>query len=371
MSAACVTAAPEPPRPPVTVSFERGPQGHIIVPVRIRDVHGYAVLDNGASATVIDRSFAEKEDLTHWPMVRFLMRTIRGGFEFGQAAKLSIGAVEEKITPLVLDVQLLSHAAGRKVVGIVGEEFFERHVVEVDFTNSTLTLHDRRTFVPPADLEPLKLKSKSTAKTRIPATIEKEDGHEITFDLGSEGYALIDEGKLADRMMADGRPSIPNISGIVRNGEFRRHDGRTMTSKEITFGGFALSDVPTDIAAKGFVSPSDISLGVNALSRFDLIFDVGGKRMWMRPNASYGEPFPHPVIGVNFSTRSQPGALQVVGVGENTPAERSGLRRGDVVAKVDGEEATIDRFAAVKAGDVILLELADGTTRRIEAARFY
>ncbi len=215
------------------------------------------------------------------------------------------------------------------------------------------------------------MKSKHTAKTQLPATIEGETGHEITFDLGSSGYALIDRGQLASRLMADGRPSQRRVSGIVRKGAFQQAEGRTITAKEITFAGFSLRDVPTDVTVEGFVAPSDISLGVNALSRFDLVFDIGGKRMWMQPNASYGAPFPHPVIGMDFRQAAQVHGLIVVGVAPGSPAERAGLRVSDRVVRVGGADATIGAVRALKAGDVVDFELADGSIRTVTAARFY
>jgi hypothetical protein len=368
---ACATGPTGPIRQPEVIKFERGLQGHIVLPVMFEGVPGYAVLDNGASTSVVDRRFAKEQSLDHGAFVRMLMRTLRDGFEFGHGADLSVGGVTEHVTPLVLDIGLLSQAAGVRLVGIVGEEFFERHVVAIDFTRNELTLFDPRAFTPPTDVPELPLKSKFTAKTRLPASIEGQDNKEITFDLGASGFAMIDEGEMADRMMSDGRPWIPRSSGIVRKGEFMRHDGRTITAKEITFGGFELDDIPTDIAAKGFVAPSDISLGVNALSRFDLIFDIPNRRMWMRPNASYKQPFPHRVVGVDFKVGSAAGAVEVLGVTENSPAERAGLKKGDIVARIDGRIAQPDGLARVKAGDLVEMELKDGSKVNVEAARFY
>ena len=371
-ASSCASAPPaRAPFAPVSISFERGRQGHIVVPVTVDGVAGFAVLDNGASTSVINREFAVERKLAHGAIVRTMIKTMTSGFELGQPAEISVGGINERVTPLLLDLEPLSDVSGRDLLGIIGEEFFERHVVEVDFVHRRLTLHDRRSFVPPADLPAIPLKSRTTAKTRIPVVVEGESGHEITFDLGSSAYALIDPGGLADRMMADGRPSIPSASGIVVRGEFERAEGRTMSAREVAFAGFTLSDIPVDMTQKGFVAPSDMSLGVGALSRFDLIFDVGGKRMWMRPNASYGEPFPHPVVGVNFRLGSMDGELDVAGVVPGAPAERAGLKKGDVIVRVGGDEARLAAFSDVKAGDVLEVELKDGSKREIRAQRFF
>jgi S1-C subfamily serine protease len=91
----------------------------------------------------------------------------------------------------------------------------------------------------------------------------------------------------------------------------------------------------------------------------------------MRPNASYEEPFPHPVIGVSFRSDAQAGALQVASVAPGSPAAQAGLKRGDVIALVGGADATVAAFTAAKAGDVLEIELKDGSKLRIAAARYF
>jgi S1-C subfamily serine protease len=122
---------------------------------------------------------------------------------------------------------------------------------------------------------------------------------------------------------------------------------------------------------ENFVAPSDVSLGLGALSRFDLIFDVGGKRMWIRPNASYGRPFPHPVIGVGFALASRDGMMEVASIAPASPAEKAGLRKGDVIVKLDGEEATLTGFSRLKEGAVAELELKDGSKLQLTPARYF
>jgi hypothetical protein len=114
---------------------------------------------------VITRELAEEKKLEHGLITRTVIKIMTSGFELGQKTKIDVGGIEEKVTPLLLDIQLLSNVAGKDLLGIVGEEFFERHVVEVDFTRKVLRLHDRRTFIAPADLPVIELKSATTAKT--------------------------------------------------------------------------------------------------------------------------------------------------------------------------------------------------------------
>jgi len=166
-------------------------------------------------------------------------------------------------------------------------------------------------------------------------------------------------------------PSTPTASGIVKSGDFTRSEGKMFSARRIEFAGFSLSDIPTAIMPENFVAPSDVSLGLGALSRFDLIFDVGGKRMWIRPNASYGQPFPHPVVGVGFALTSRAGMMEVGSIAPASPAEKAGLKKGDVIVRLGSEDATLAGFSRLKEGVAVELELKDGSKLQLVPARYF
>jgi hypothetical protein len=368
----CATERPAGPiQAPVTIPFERGVQGHVIIPVTVQGVDGYAMLDNGAEVSVVVRDFAAGHSLVQGGLGQALSKALTSGFEFGAPAVISVGGIEERVKPLLLDADLLNKAAGKPILGVVGEEFFERQVVEVNFEARTVTLYDRRAFTPPADATLIPLKSATSAKVLVPGSLEGSSNIKITFDIGSSNIAMIDNGPVTERWDAEGRPWTPDGSGVVQHGEFKKSENRLMTAKTISFAGFTLNDVPTTTMPKDFVSPADISLGVNALDRFDVIFDVGGKRLWVRPRAEFGRPFRHRLVGLGWKTPAEAEGLEVTDVARNSPAEAAGLKKGDVIVSFNGQPATQDSFARLKPGDVVELKLRDGSLRTLAAARYY
>ncbi|HVY90071.1 MAG TPA: hypothetical protein VG942_14470, partial [Hyphomonadaceae bacterium] len=98
---------PGPPLAPVTIPFERGVQGHVIVPVTVSGVSGYAMLDNGAEVSVVVRDFAESHGLVQGSLGQMLSKAMTSGFEFGKPAVIGMGGVEERVKPLILDSDLL------------------------------------------------------------------------------------------------------------------------------------------------------------------------------------------------------------------------------------------------------------------------
>jgi hypothetical protein len=370
-----------PPHTPVSIPFEQGPEGHILLPVTVDGVEGWAVLDNGAYATVVDRKFAEERGLTKDPVSALFVRVWRRGFDHGKDTRVHVGGVVETVEPVLLDLASWERESGEPAIAFVGEEFFERHVVEVDFTRKLVTLHDRRTFVPPGDLQTIPLTSSpTTGKVTFPATVEGVSGHQAVIDLGGSGFAGIVKGPMADRLLADGRPSIPTSASGYRNGVRRSFGCRTLWFRVLEFGGFRLNDVPLDACDDDGKSPPKgaVWLNISVLSRFDSIFDVAGQKIWLRPNAAYAEPFPHRLIGnIVMGPGPTPGTLRVTDVESGSPAGKAGLKAGDVIVKFGGVEPTLANMEALetqeepKLGDVLEIQLDDGRTIRIVAERFY
>lgn len=356
-------------RDTVTIPFERGLQGHIVIPISLEGVAGYALLDNGAFVTAIDSRFAEERQLKDGSLVGSASKLVSGR-TLGKGVTVTLGGVDEAVSPMVMDLTPISQAAGKPVLAIVGEEIFARHVVEVDFSTMLVKLSDRANYVPPSGFTQLKLKSQHSAKARLPAKLDGVDG-EVVLDLGSASAAMIMAGKLENAWIAEGRPWTEGGSGIEQRGEIAGVPTKLMTARTISFGGVQLNDVPAAVLPRGFLGTSDVGLGVEALDHFDLIFDVSGKRMWLKPLPGYDEPYAHAYIGVNFGSRSGVGQVELAGVSKNSPAETAGLRPGDIVVKMNGAAASTDAFRAIKPGETVDLELSDGSLRSVKAARFY
>lgn len=349
------------------ISFTRGKEGHIVIPVLVNGEAGFALLDNGAGSSQIDRSFAEEEGLISPGTRAFFNRA--GGSPVRRRAVIRVGDTEEKMKAGVMDLRPFSVTTGKRIIAIVGEEFFEDRIVEVDFSHQSVTFLDRDGFIPPP-ASPLELKSSDSAKARIQLGLEGETV-EAVLDLGASYALAVPRGPIARRWDDEGRPWTEQVSGSVRGDELQSMTNRLMTAKHLSVGGLTLLDVPTDVLSqKWLVAPSDAGVGVNLLSRFDLVFDIKGKRIWMTPNATAQEPFRYMVGGLSWDGLGT-GEAMIHTVYRNSPAEKAGLKAGDIVVRVDGERPTRENVTRFEPGQVVSLELEDGSRRVLKAERFY
>jgi C-terminal processing protease CtpA/Prc len=116
---------------------------------------------------------------------------------------------------------------------------------------------------------------------------------------------------------------------------------------------------------------SDGIIGLPILRRYRVTLDFGGKRMWLAPSANPGAPFERDRSGMNVLIGAE--GLRVTHVARGGPAEKAGLKTGDLIVTIDGEMALTANanLTGAPAGKVLDLALADGSRRKLTLAEYY
>ena len=77
-------------------------------------------------------------------------------------------------------------------------------------------------------------------------------------------------------------------------------------------------------------------IGIEAMSRFNMIFDYSRNKLYIQPNKNYGSPFELNMAGMVI--RENPfGEYIVYHVIEEQEASRKGLVKGDKIIKINGK----------------------------------
>ena len=80
-------------------------------------------------------------------------------------------------------------------------------------------------------------------------------------------------------------------------------------------------------------------LGNEVWSRFDMIIDAAHGQLYLRPNATFAEPFECPVKGFSATYRTQTlGCWTVNSLFDGSNAQKAGLRGGDHIVAVNGRD---------------------------------
>jgi C-terminal processing protease CtpA/Prc len=107
------------------------------------------------------------------------------------------------------------------------------------------------------------------------------------------------------------------------------------------------------------------------LKRFTVTIDYGRSTMTLAPNASFAERETYDRSGTFLIVRD--GKIAVADVRPGTPAAQAGLANGDVIATVDGQDASVLGLGAVRdafrgaPGTTLQLGVAakDGSSRTV------
>lgn len=250
---------------------------------------------------------------------------------------------------------------GVRYGGILGREFFNHLVATIDYEKSTLTLTDPVQFHPDPQAAALSVEMHHG----IPNVTASVNGHSGSFaiDAGSS-QALTLTQSFVDATHLD-KEFSRSIDVEIGRGVGGYLTGTASRAKTLTLGSVEVNNPLTMVAhAKGGAF-ADASLGGNIggeiLRRFTVTLDVPGSKLYLSPNAAFGEPMVFNRAGM-FSRR-EAGALNVARVIPDSPAAQAGVAVGDIITAINGkpaEQFTPDDIRALwlqTAGTTVSLDL--------------
>lgn len=178
--------------------------------------------------------------------------------------------------------------------GVIGYTVFGSGIVEIDYDSQRITLFDHDGFRPGPGWETLDL----TFKRNIPwlkARVEINPGQEFSAEMyidmaSSEALEML--------IKPDMKFTLPpglekKFIGRGLSGDITGHFG---SIPSLTIGSHVLRGVPTVFPTKEARSRQEGADGIlsnNALRRFNLVFDYARKKLYIKPNKTFGLPFTH------------------------------------------------------------------------------
>jgi len=305
------------------------------------------ILDTGASGgTIIAKECADRLGLSHQGET---------ATHIGAGAVVSVGiSTASNVTVKVggdtlgapaFRVFSLAHVSpfeGRRLDGLLGEDFLRRHVVELDYAKRMLRVIDPATYTPPsgAVVVPIELgtglavaKAEVTPAGRspIPCRLVIDTGVRSTLILY---HPFVVKNRLLD---ASGRAITATIGGGA-GGETR---GELTRLDSLRIGGLGFGRITaiysTDTVGVFAGTGEDGIVGGDVLRRCRVTFDYPHERLVLEPHDGARAAFDYDMSGL-FLVTPAPDFTKVVvfSVAERTPAAESMLKKGDEILAIDG-----------------------------------
>jgi len=321
---------------------------YMVVDVRINNSPKLKlILDSGVSTTLITElnrddsislKYTEKTSIKGLGSGNNLLALTSMGNTL-QAGKMNM--VNQTIYVLEQDIFNLSKHTGTKINGILGSDFFEGHIVKIDYNNRRITFFRNDSFNVPLGYSTIPMIQESH-KMFIQVPVTESNG---TI---RESKMLVDTGaELAGWFRSYGKKPIQiparKIHGYIGqglNGEIKGYFGRI---PQINMGGFLLKNpvvsFPDSISITDaiFASDRDGTIGSQILSRFNLIFDQKNGLLYLKPNWKFKKVFSYNIAGIELILSDPVLVLpEVLHVWKDSPAEFAGVKAGDRIFEING-----------------------------------
>ena len=258
----------------------------------------WMMLDTGASVTVFDESVSKMLG------IRFLGEGNVDGPGQGSTQKWAFanhttlmfaGKDLGDQTVATLPLEWFSRQVGRRTDGFLGSNVFRNYVVEIDYANQVLRLHDPAAYSYSGSGQRLPLQFIWDDIPTVRAEVVTQDGTAIT------GVFLVDSGATTaiwltkafsnehpEFLSAHETIEVPNVVAV--GGELSARLGRVPA---IRLGAFLVPMPLTQFTqnTSGIFATSDIAgiIGAQMLRRFTVIFDYAHREMIIEPNEHFGD----------------------------------------------------------------------------------
>ncbi|GJM27751.1 MAG: hypothetical protein DHS20C17_03860 [Cyclobacteriaceae bacterium] len=305
------------------------------------------VLDTGVRTSILtDRTFSDILNISYNRKIPLVGadgdRQIVAYVANGISLKLP-GVVGQGQALLVLeeDYLQLKNYLGTEVHGILGYELFSRFIVEINYENKMLILHEPFSYKPKKRRNVIPLEVKDT-KPYIYSTLKLQDGTSIAaklmLDTGASHSLLLD---------MDSHKSLKLPEKVVRTnlgrglgGDIDGHIGRIGSME---FGKFEFEGVIASWPDRG--SFTDIlrktgrqgTIGGGLMTRFTLVIDYFNGNLYYRRNHNFQNSFEYNMSGITVKALGPKLNVYVISkISKDSPAGKVDMLIGDKITAING-----------------------------------
>jgi hypothetical protein len=331
------------------------------------------LLDTGAGANCLDLSLAE--ELGIQAVGRVEAKGVGGSADasFLKVDSIIVGdltLLDQNLASIQLSP--LGKFDGEEIDGILGYDFLNRFVVQIDYANQMLTIWEPDSFnySGPGEKIPILI------ETNTPLVTAKIDGEKVAdfrIDTGSRSSLDLHAPFVREHQFLKKYPKYVDApSGFGVGGATKGVIGRIesiqignfIIPKPIT--GFSLADQGAFATTK-----SAGNIGGGILKRFTVIFDYPHDQMILEKNENFDFPDKYSMSGILLV--KEKGKIKVYDVLKNSPAEKAKIKVGDQIVAIDDSPATnyslqqIRDLLSHKEGGKIVLEIErSGEKRKVK-----
>jgi hypothetical protein len=260
---------------------------------------------------------------------------------------------------------------GVDVHGILGYELFSRFVTHIDYENKELHLYLPGRFKANRKFQVLPIQVLDT-KPYLVTSIQMADSTDLTLKL------LVDTGashSLFLESWTDKRIRVPdkNVKSTIGRGIGGAITGRIARINSLSLGKYRIQkptvnypDIETylDTLRGGNQVFRNGTIGGEILSRFDVVFDFPGEKIFFLKNSTYRSKFYYNLSGITIKADGTRLRKYVISeIREGSSGQQAGFQVGDVLLVINGvrtsdlDLSNLNALLNSKPGKVVRVEI--------------
>jgi PDZ domain/Aspartyl protease len=327
------------------------------------------LLDTGGSGGHLDGEIAK----------RLGLRLERGTASFSGSANLEVGIIPEATLAvgaarhrgqlLVSPLAPIEPILGRPFEGIIGSDFLQRYVLELNYDARVLRLYPPAAFQYTGRGQPLRLSfAQGIPFVRLAVSLAngKAIDGDFLIDTAGGGMAIHVHKQIAERDGLLGGAPSRDERGHGIGGETSRTVARGVA---VAIGSYRVSRpivAITEDTAGLRTNPQSLGLvGMEVLGRFNLTFDYSRSVVYVEPNRTFDAALVYDSTGLDLrATRPSFSPAYVRSVRDRSPAKEAGIQAGDVLVRIDDRPTS-----GLTLDEIRELLKTPGRTRRLAVSR--
>ena len=359
--------------PLTSIPFERYGD-HLFIKVSVDDSEPLDfIFDSGDGITVIDRDVAEKLHLVKKEIV-LNEESVYGAIIKHNKIEIDGFLIEKNIKVYATDLDHLEISLGREFDGIIGYDLLRHHSIRIDYDNHKFEIYDLGVHPKKGEAIPFKLVN-SIPTIDGSVVLNNDEPHPGSFFVMTGAGTTLDFNSpysaKYDVIHKTGEHFSYFVKSVSKN-ETKHYEGHV---KSFTFGNHTLKDLPVGIsmATSGMQAHKHVAgiIGNEILSKFNIIFDLPSKTLYLEKNKSFDDPLIINCSGMDMQLSEDKQKVLIHQVYENSPAAKAGIKVNAELISINEKKASeIDMQDIVqmlrKDGSIVELVIKqDGTEKSV------
>lgn len=294
------------------------------------------ILDSGSGGISLDSTTVEYFKLKPQPSDR----TIRGiagirNVSFLYHQKLHFPALTiDSLNFHINDYSILTSVYGEQIDGIIGYSVLSRYIVKINFDSTHIEFWTQgamkyprggylfRPLITTLPVQSARVKDEQTINARF------------LYDMGAGLNMLLTTDFVEDSALLSSKRKLWVKEAEGLGGKIDMH---MTVVKEVKLGPFRFRNVPVYVFDDDYNVTSypymGGLIGNDLLRRFNVILNYQKRDFYLTPNTHYNDPFDYSYSGVELYYID--GEIVLGDVAKGSPAEKAGLKEGDIVVAVN------------------------------------